>query len=243
MIVPALKHPMAAFEIGIGKSRRLGAYAACEAARRALTPSIDSATTRRDMRTVIKLQSYVTTQGRNWAQADPSWMNFVKGPLLYFLVRFSRARIIVETGVASGISSAYILQALDDNGGGQLFSIDLPNADPLAEVPESRGTGWMVPATLRKTWDLRLGDSRQLLPAVLDERSPIDIFLHDSLHTYEHMTWEFETAWPRLRADGLLISDDVSMNAAFDDFCAGHKVRPILVQGLGIIKNPATPGC
>ena len=45
---------------------------------------------------------------------------------LYTLSRSIKPGIVVETGVASGISSAYILRALDKNNHGKLFSIDLP---------------------------------------------------------------------------------------------------------------------
>jgi len=46
---------------------------------------------------------------------------------LYNLIRDTRPSIVVETGVASGVSTAYILQALEDNRKGKLYSIDLPN--------------------------------------------------------------------------------------------------------------------
>jgi len=38
-----------------------------------------------------------------------------------------KPKIIIETSVASGISSAYILKALEDNDCGKLISIDKPN--------------------------------------------------------------------------------------------------------------------
>jgi len=45
----------------------------------------------------------------------------------------------------------------------------------------------------------------------------IDMFLHDSSHSYRHMLWEFRQFWPRLRDGGLLVSHDVQMNAAFPE--------------------------
>ena len=44
--------------------------------------------------------------------------------LLYFLVKFSQPDVIVETGVANGFSSSYILLALDSLNKGKLSSID-----------------------------------------------------------------------------------------------------------------------
>jgi len=46
----------------------------------------------------------------------------------------------------------------------------------------------------------------------------IDMFLHDSSHSYQHMLWEFRQFWPLLRDGGLLVSHDVQMNAAFPEF-------------------------
>lgn len=52
---------------------------------------------------------------------------------LYTIIRIRKPDIVVETGVAQGVSSTFILQALEDNGRGQLYSIDLPPAG--ADLP------------------------------------------------------------------------------------------------------------
>src|SRR6266403_4839363 len=48
---------------------------------------------------------------------------------LYVICRALEPEVVIETGVASGLSSAYILKALSDNVRGRLYSVDLPNAD------------------------------------------------------------------------------------------------------------------
>ena len=56
--------------------------------------------------------------------------------LQYAVVRAFQPKIIVETGVANGVSSAYILLALHANGGGTLYSIGLNDPEYLpAEKP------------------------------------------------------------------------------------------------------------
>ena len=90
---------------------------------------------------------------------------------------------MVETGVADGATSAYILQALEDNGRGHLHSIDLPSE----RLPPGAAPGWIVDASLRHRWTLRIGASGQLLEPLLSELDSIDVFLHDSLHTYDNM--------------------------------------------------------
>jgi predicted O-methyltransferase YrrM len=135
---------------------------------------------------------------------------------IYALVRLLRPQKIVETGVADGTTSAYILQALEDNGRGHLYSIDVPSA----QLPPGKPPGWIVSGGLRRRWTLRIGPSSELLEPLLNELGPIDVFLHDSLHTYDNMLFEYRTAWPFLRTGGLLLSHDVGRNSAFFDFAS-----------------------
>jgi hypothetical protein len=51
--------------------------------------------------------------------------------------------------------------------------------------------GWIVPKSLRERWTLILGKVEDKLPSLLDEFEAIDVFYHDSLHTYEHMMFEY----------------------------------------------------
>jgi predicted O-methyltransferase YrrM len=133
---------------------------------------------------------------------------------VYALVRLLKPRIVVETGVADGFTSSHILRALEDNGEGRLYSIDLPHY----LLPPGKEPGWIVEEALRARWSLMVGKAEELLPPLLEELGTIDVFLHDSLHTYEHMLFEFGAAWPHLKPGGLLLSHDVGQNASFFDF-------------------------
>jgi len=135
------------------------------------------------------------------------------GELCYWACRYLRPQAVVETGVAYGVTSAYILQALEENGQGALYSIDLP---PLGR-DSLRYVGYFVPAELRARWKLRIGSAQKLLPETLRQAKSIDVFVHDSLHTYSHMKWEFENAMGALRPGGILISDDIEGNRAFEE--------------------------
>ena len=135
-------------------------------------------------------------------------------PSLYLLIRLLKPNRILETGVASGSSSAYLLCALRDNKKGKLYSIDLPPDN----LPTGKCAGWIVPDHLQEYWSLHIGDSKELLKPLLEEIGEIDCFVHDSLHTYEHMIWEFRTVWEYIRPNGLFLSHDVGTNEAFFDF-------------------------
>ena len=166
-----------------------------------------------------------------------------KNAALYALCRLFSPDIAVETGVHYGASSAFILQALADNGKGHLYSIDLPNASYKLNgsssthsdlLPEGRTTGFVVPTDLRNRWTLILGNAKEELPALAESLQFIDMFHHDSLHTYEHMIFEYQTVWKKLRPGGLLTSDDVTWNSAFSDFCSAAQLRHFIVEEMGL---------
>lgn len=155
--------------------------------------------------------------------------------LQYAAIRAFAPEVILETGVASGVSSSYLLLALNKNGRGRLHSIELGDQRFL---PPGKPPGWIVPERLRSPWDLQIGDSRELLPKLLAELGTVDVFVHDSLHTYEHMLWEYRAAYPFIRPGGLLISDDAAWNPAFPEFCAEVRVaRFRILRGVGFLQK------
>ena len=151
-------------------------------------------------------------------------LTFQNGRLLYIITRLMRPRVVVETGVFAGGSTAYILNALEENGAGKLFSID--RKDPFL-LKIGREPGFAIDEELRDNWHLILGRSSEKLQPLLDCLNSLDFFFHDSDHSYENMLYEFQTIWPFLSSGGLLLSDNIDMNSSFDDFCGTRGVRPI----------------
>ena len=161
-----------------------------------------------------------------------------RAPLeLYTLVRALRPAHVVETGVSSGVSSAHLLLALRKNRRGTLHSIDLPtrqrearlgpNESPVA-LPPDRTTGWAIPPALRRGWDLRIGRSERLLPELVEELPSIGLFLHDSLHTSTHLTFELETVRPKLATGAIVLADNtIWTGQAFPRFArrVGSRMR------------------
>jgi predicted O-methyltransferase YrrM len=134
---------------------------------------------------------------------------------LYGLTRWLRPGVVMESGGFIGMSSAFILKAFADANltAAKLYSIEWSeDCEQGALIPDGlrSASGGFVPMRGKVEDFLK----RDQLPG------SIDMFLHDSSHSYRHMLWEFRQFWPRLRDGGLLVSHDVQMNAAFPEFIA-----------------------
>lgn len=167
---------------------------------------------------------------------DFSMCMVLRAPTLYVLCRMLKPEVVVETGVADGFSSAFILYALEANQKGKLYSIDLPN-QAGQEIKGGKQAGWLVPDNLKTRWELTLGDSRKELPALCDRLKSIDIFYHDSDHSYENMTFEFNSVFGYIKSKGLIVSDDITDNNAFDDFISSKKSDSIRLFKLGVARK------
>jgi len=143
----------------------------------------------------------------------------IDAPLeLYAIARMVRPRQVVEVGVSSGVSSAYLLAALDRNRRGVLHSVDRPSRPPPKRpqgrplgpswaIPEGEGSGWAVPARLRRRWDLRIGDKRDLLPRLAEELDRVDLFVYDVPHDDRDAAREFRAIDRRFGIGSVAIAD------------------------------------
>jgi len=171
----------------------------------------------------------------------------MQAPLLYVLVRALGPKRVVETGISSGYSARLILEALERNGDGHLDSIGIDvfgltrrPGDSAGEL-EDRHVGWLVPDGLRHRWTLHLGRSEERLPALAVPGSRnLDLFVHDSLHQYATMRWEYATALPAMPSGALLCSHDVHANRAWPEFLREHRLGgdEELDHDLGAVRLP-----
>jgi hypothetical protein len=139
---------------------------------------------------------------------------------IWCIVTHMRPGTVIETGVAHGVTSRVILEALERNGKGRLWSIDLPAVDSALH-PE---IGMAVPERLRSRWTYLSGTSRQRLPDLLRRVHGLDLFVHDSLHTERNLRFELESAWVALRPGGVVMADDIDHSLGFRAFV--DLVRP-----------------
>lgn len=173
----------------------------------------------------------------------------IDAPLeLYALVRLMHPQHVVEIGVSSGVSSAYLLSAMQANGRGTLHSIDLPsNRQPKPgkggklhgswSLPPGRSSGWAVPFPLRKRWDLRLGDKADVLPLLAEELPRIDLLLYDVPHRDRVVRRELSSFGDLIPPGGVVIIDHGpggELCSALDGWARSVGSRPVGRQGLGL---------
>ena len=139
--------------------------------------------------------------------------------LAWCLTRHSRPKRILETGVARGLTTRVLLEALELNHDGHLWSIDLA---PLLEDDLATETAIAVPSRLHGRWTFVRGSSRRVLPGLVAGLGQIDLFIHDSMHTTRNVRFELERVWPAVSPGGVLLLDDVERNAGMRDFLATH---------------------
>jgi hypothetical protein len=173
----------------------------------------------------------------------------IDAPLeLHALVRLGQPAHVVEVGVSSGVSSAYILSALEKNRKGTLHSVDLPshprrsrsrNGPPRMSwsLPAGRATGWAVPFPLRKRWDLRLGDKADVLPLLAEELPAIDLLVYDVPHEDRTTREELRTLDPLLSEGAVVLIDHGpggDLCAALRDWSQTVGSEPIGRANLGL---------
>ncbi len=161
---------------------------------------------RRDQELSRRLAA-ATAGRRLWSKRLPSYGKRIGW---YAIARLVAPSLVVETGVHDGLGSLLLLRALErnaeDGSDGRLVSFDV---NPSA--------GWLVGSHPR--WELRIQPTREGLVKVLDTGPQPDMFIHDSLHTYENELFELTTAAERLGPAGVLISDNAHGTPAFAETC------------------------
>jgi len=153
----------------------------------------------------------------SWNDGDAGFVRAI-----WCLTRHLRPRNVVETGVAHGVTSRFVLEALERNGRGHLWSIDLP---PIERFWQSQ-VGVAVGDRYADRWSYIKGSSRLLLPKLLSQLGEIDLFIHDSMHSEHNVRFELDRAWAYVKPGGSLVVDDVDANWGFRSFTqifSGHQ--------------------
>ena len=157
---------------------------------------------------------------KGWNDGDAGFVRAI-----WCLTRHLRPRNVVETGVAHGVTSRFILEALEWNDSGHLWSIDHP---PLEHVWHDQ-IGLAVGGRYPTRWSYISGSSKRRLPKVLSQVGQVDLFIHDSLHSAHNVRFEVDRAWASLRTGGAIVVDDIDANWGFRTFIEAFSVSQSLI--------------
>ncbi len=153
----------------------------------------------------VLIERTVKSPDRHSCDAEP---RFGKRLGWYALIRATRPRIVVETGVDRGLGTAVIAAALRRNEQegfpGLVYATDI--------VPDS---GHLLAEPYKKYCRLLIGDSVESLKKLT---CTTDIFLHDSVHTPEYEWAEFMAIEPTLHPGSILLSDNSLMTGKLREY-------------------------
>ncbi len=144
--------------------------------------------------------------------------------VIFTVINFYNPSVVIETGVGPGVSTTAILSAINKRG--MLISID-------PGIPYGKGDkeiGFAIPAALKTNFKLVRGKSQEKIDEVLRSIEKVDVFFHDSEHTYNNIMFELNSVWPKLSKNYLIMVDNYDWTDAPKDFANE--------RGLAII-NPA----
>jgi predicted O-methyltransferase YrrM len=144
--------------------------------------------------------------------------------LLALLIERIKPIVVVETGTANGKSASEILSAFGRNNlnKSKLYSIDI---DPRVATPELKRNEQI---------SFLLIDKSNSFTDLMKTIEKVDLFYHDSNHSYSNQMLEYVTAWEILdKENGCLVSDDINWSNAFLDFCKLVNRKPFVLADHG----------
>jgi predicted O-methyltransferase YrrM len=159
-----------------------------------------------ELRTTLEQQT-LNSRDRHNSDVEPRYGRRIGW---YALVRATRPKVIVETGVDRGLGTVALAAAVARNASdgfpGIVVATDI--------IPDC---GHLLCEPYKSHCRILLGDSVETLKKFPD---PVDIFLHDSDHRPEYEWAEFLAIEPRLHATSIVMSDNSQQSPKMREFAA-----------------------
>jgi predicted O-methyltransferase YrrM len=164
-------------------------------------------------------------------RADRNGMPKAEGEHLHELVRAERPGTTLEVGMAFGLSTVFICQALSDGGGRRHIVMD-PNQNS-----DYHGVGLrhLDAAGLRHLVEFFEESSHRVLPRLEAAGTKVDFAFIDGVHLFDYTLLEFFFIDRMLRPGGLMVFDDLQLPAV-------RKVVRYAVGNRGYADESAGPG-
>ena len=128
------------------------------------------------------------------------------GQVIRHAIEVSRPRLACEVGLAYGISSLYILDAMQQQGGGRLIGMDPAQHDGIW-----RGGGLynIQRAGFSDRFEFHEDTSQRVLPRLAEAGTRIQFGFIDGWHTFDHTLVDFFYIDQILDVGGVVVLDDV----------------------------------
>lgn len=148
--------------------------------------------------------------------------------ILYYIVRRLKPNVVIESGVSAGISTRSILEALEKNKKGDLYSSD------LQLYLDKKDIGILVTKELRHRWKLFDKGDEINLPIILKQINEIDIVYYDSGKSYSGKKIFFDKILSNFTPN-VIIVDDIDRDYWFRDFTKKNSYDYIVFGNVGVI--------
>ena len=144
---------------------------------------------------------------------------------LFNLILIFKPKKIIEFGVANGWSTLSILEACKKNKFGNLTSVDMPYYFDNAKN--------MIANLLKNkqfdNWQLFIEPQINYLNRLTNKKK-YDFCHYDSDKSYQGRMMAYNKIWKNLNKKAIFLSDDISDNMAFLDFCKSKKKEPFVIK-------------
>jgi len=159
------------------------------------------------LRTVYEEKKIVAEDGKVY-EPFPHSLQFSEGATLYQLAREFDAPVCLETGMAYGVSSLFMCQAVHEKGAGRHISID-----PYQEYWNYIGVENVRRAGYENIHTYYEERSDIQLPRLVSEGLELDLAFIDGNHRFEYAFIDFFYADRLLKAGGYLALHDYHMGS------------------------------
>lgn len=148
------------------------------------------------------LEAWVEKRNRCWCFPRTGMYDWLEAQCLYLLIRLTRPATAREISPNYGYSTRFILQAMNQNAAGKLYSFDLTSRLSIVARWNFRRAGIEC-----RPHEYVVGDVRHTFNRVHERH--VDLLFMDSDHSYEFGRWYQRNLFPLVRRGGLIHVHDV----------------------------------
>ncbi|SDM91954.1 Predicted O-methyltransferase YrrM [Halogranum gelatinilyticum] len=185
---------------------------------------------------------------------SPGGMDF-NGETAYIISRLLDPSTVLEVGVANGMSTFYLLTALDQTSvdNSVVYGIDRPQFENQIRerrgkialknaggyIPDEKEVGWIAPKSLRMrhNYQIQIGDFTKILEPVLEEIDGLDFGIYDASKDPSEMRYAYNKIIDSLVPGGVLLSDDILHTDVFQEVSATREGKYATFYNCGIFRK------